>query len=82
MSKNTGGGVKAKLTVSEKKQIFFREGFPQSVSHPFPQLTLRSRSAFLGLPAASNHEIDYVTQVKEILNLKGNHNSMIDSKVG
>ena len=35
----------------------------------------------LGLPAASNHKIDYITQVKGILNLKENFNCIIGIKV-
>ena len=35
----------------------------------------------MGLPTASNNKIDYVTQAEEILNLKGNLNCIIDSKV-
>ena len=34
-----------------------------------------------GLPASSNHKIDYVTQVLEILNFTGDHNRMIGSEI-
>ena len=51
------------------------------MSDPFPQLILQSRGAFLGLPAASNHNIDYATQVKENLSFKRNHIPIIGSKV-
>ena len=53
----------------------------QSLGHLFPQLTLWSLAAFLELPAASNHKIDYVTLVWEILNLKGKYNCTIASNV-
>ena len=51
------------------------------VSNPFPQLTLRSRYAFRVIIELPTIKIDYATQVKEILNIKGNHNRMIVSTV-
>ena len=40
MSKNTGGGVKAKFTVSVKKQIFFNGGFPHRDHIPLSVLRI------------------------------------------
>ena len=51
--------------------------FEPIMGFEFPRLPLRSRGAF----RASNHKIDYVPQVKEILHLKGNPNCIIASRV-
>ena len=51
------------------------------MSHTSPQLTLRNCDTFRVRYRASNHKINYVTQVQEIINFKGNLNCIIGSKV-
>ena len=49
--------------------------------HPLPQVTLRSHGAFMVRVKASNQKIDFVPQVEGVLNLEGNPNCIIGSKV-
>ena len=51
------------------------------MSHLLPPRILRRRHAQTNRDMASNHKIEYVTQVQDILNLKGQQNCMIGSKV-
>ena len=51
------------------------------MSHPFPQITLRSPGAFLGRATDFNYKIEIGAQLLEILNVKGNLNHIIGSKV-
>ena len=60
--------------------IFF-EGFPKSVSQPFPPTALWRRHAQTVRDSTSSYKIDYFIMIKNFLNPEGHQNPFIGSKV-